>query len=234
MKYLYYALGLALYLTAFASYAAPPYIGISAGENLAFTNQSCLSVSKKVLRQNGFQKVMLAGDNVFAAFNSGQNYKYKAVVRCIENQNVFIVAVVANTTQTIKAKAQSLRVAIQKHFSAASPSQPSSSTDDVKIVTATASKQPIQSSGGNSVKTWQDSLLGRGQCLERGETALRNSGFARNFEIDYEKLALSGFSQNAYQGTVRCLPEQKIILFQVKGKSNRTAQRLLDVLQLNF
>ena len=237
MKYIYYVLGLALYFSAFASYAAPPYIGVSVGENFAFTNQACLSTSKKVLQKNGFKKTMLAGDNVFAAFNTTKNYKYKAVVRCIENQNVFVVAVVANSTKTIKAKAQNLRLAIQKHFSPApTESSPSPSTkDDIKIVTSAAvNKQPVRPSGGNFAKTWQDSLLGRSKCLERGETALRNSGFARNFEIDFEKVSLSGFSQKAYQGTIRCLPEQKIILFQVKGKSTRTAQRLLEVVQLNF
>jgi hypothetical protein len=221
--------GLILCLCTLSVYAAPPYIGVSAGENLAFTNQSCLSVSQKVLKKDGFKKLALAGDNVFAAFNRGNNYQYKAMVRCMETQNTFVIVVVANSTKTIKAKAHNLRLAIQKHFSPVTATQVETTTS--KPVTSLKVKP---SYANNSAKTWQDSLLGRGQCLERAETALRNSGFARNFEIDYEKLALSGLNENAYQGIVRCLPDQQIILFKVFGKSAQSAKSLLEILQLNF
>lgn len=222
-----FILGLILCLCTLSAYAAPPYIGVSAGENLAFTNQSCLSVSQKVLKEDGFKKLALAGDNVFAAFNRGNNYQYKAMVRCMENQNTFVIIVVANSTKTIKAKAHNLRLAIQKHFSPITPAETTTSKP-----VASLKVKPSYANG--SAKTWQDSLLGRSQCLERAETALRNSGFARNFEIDYEKLALSGLNENAYQGMVRCLPEQRIILFKVFGKSAQSAKSLLEILQLNF
>ncbi len=230
MKYFYYLFGFTLCLYSLSSYAAPPYLSVSIGKNLSFTNQACLSASKAVLQEDGFKKFMPAGDNLFAAFNEGNDYKYKAVVRCIESQNVFVVVVVANTTATIKSKAQNLRLTIQKHFTPISESSiaPAPSSD-IQIVAPMAKSNTNYS--GDTAKTWQDSLLSRGACLERGETALRNSGFARNFEIDYENLALVGFNENGYQGIVRCLPEQRIILFKVSGKY---AQKLLEILQLNF
>jgi hypothetical protein len=237
MKYIYYVLGFMLCLCSLPSYAAPPYISVSVGENFSFTNQTCLTASKRVLQDDGFKKFMPAGDNLFAAFNRNADYKYKAVVRCIDDQGVFVVVIIANSTKTIKAKAQNLRLAIQKSFSPALKSEKpvtSTSNNDIQIVKSMSVKPSSYSGTGNSVKTWQDSLLGRSQCLERGETTLRNSGFARNFEIDYEKLALVGLNETGYQGVVRCLPEEKIILFKVSGKSGTAAQRLLEVLQLNF
>ncbi|WP_353572803.1 hypothetical protein [Candidatus Albibeggiatoa sp. nov. BB20] len=232
--YFYYVLGFTLCLCSLSSYAAPPYISVSVGENFSFTNQSCLTASRKVLQNNGFKKFMPAGDNLFAAFNRSNDYKYKAMVRCIDTQGVFVVAIVANSTKTIKSKAQNLRLAIQKYFSPALKSETATTaSSDIKVVKPMAVK-PSYAGSKNSAKTWQDSLLGRSKCLERGETALRNSGFARNFEIDYEKLALVGLNETGYQGIVRCLPEQRIILFKVSGKSGKSARRLLEILQLNF
>ncbi|MEK7991039.1 MAG: hypothetical protein VSS52_008550 [Thiotrichaceae bacterium] len=232
MKSIYAVLGFTLCLCSLSSYAAPPYISASVGENFSFTNQACLTASKQVLQNDGFKKFMPAGNNLFAAFNRTADYKYKALVRCIDTQGVFVVVVIANSTKTIKSKAQNLRIAIQKRFSRAT--EKSVTSNDIQIVKPMAVKPSSYAGTGNSAKTWQDSLLGRSKCLERGETALRNSGFARNFEIDYEKLALVGLNETGYQGIVRCLPEEKIILFKVLGKSGKSAQRLLEVLQLNF
>ncbi|MCV6639064.1 hypothetical protein [Candidatus Albibeggiatoa sp. nov. NOAA] len=236
MKSIYYLLGFMLCLYSLPSHAAPPYIAVSVGENFSFTNPACIAASRKVLKSNGFKKFLPAGANLFAAFNPTKDYKYKAMVRCIDTQGVFVVAIVANSTKTIKAKAQNIRLAIQKSFAPAIKSDTATKPSDIQVVAplSAATKTVKPSYGGNSAKTWQDSLLGRSKCLERGETALRNSGFARNFEIDYEKLALFGVNESGYQGIVRCLPEQKIILFKVSGKSSKYARRLLEILQLNF
>lgn len=99
-----------------SSYAIPPYLGVSANENLSFTSSSCLSASKQVLQNNGFQKIVQykSSSTLFAAYRNQSPYQYKAMIKCLSESGVIIVVAVANQPKNARTKAESLRRQIQQ------------------------------------------------------------------------------------------------------------------------
>jgi hypothetical protein len=227
MRYILGIFGLIIMGLSWSALAAPPYVAISIADDRGFSDQACISAGEAILRNDGFKRINSSGSSVFAAFNSGNNYGYKAVIRCVGSHNLFLVAVVAQSPMTIRAKADNLRAAMQNRLPV---SRYSVRSEPVQTLSPQTSQ--ISEPKRNTAKTWQDTVLGRGPCLERAEQALRQAGFTRDFEIDYESLLLSGKHQSQLSGAIRCVPDQRIVLFEVKGGSN--AMNLLDELQLNF
>ncbi len=86
---------LGLLVTASQSYAVPPYFGVSVEENLSFTNLSCLATAEQILKDDGFEKITLSGNTIFAAYRNSNPYKYKSFIKCLANVGVVMVVVAA-------------------------------------------------------------------------------------------------------------------------------------------
>jgi len=225
-----------LLLFSMSVYAAPPYFGVSIGEHLALDNAKCISVAQKVLKKDGFKKLLPKGNNLFAAYNNGNQYGYKAVIRCMAKQNAFVVVTVADSMKTVKKKADSLRSRIQQHFkrkSEKSEKKTYSATPSPSQNLSIMTQSQKNTQGGYTAKSWQDTTFTRVQCLMRAETALRDTKLADVFELYHEIAAVSG-TTGGYTGTIRCLVGDGIILFSVSGQKSAIVNRLLERLQHNF
>lgn len=232
-------IGLWMSIYAVLNYAAPPYFGVSLGQNVSLTTQRCVQIAENELKEAGFQKLIPSGENVFAAYRYGHNYGYKALVRCMAEQNAIIVVTVAESMKTVRIKADSLRQSIQNHFSSVSNKSSENTCDcsakqnNSSKISIIGEKQAASNSPSKTVKTWQDTNFDRGQCLLRAETALRNAGFSSRFEIDQET-TLSGTNAHDYVGTIRCLIKESVVLFSVTGNNPSNSGRYLEIIQVNF
>ena len=92
---------------SFPAQAAPPYLALEVASDLAFPQQSCVSLAETALRAEDFAKIDAypGGSTVFAAYRDGSDYGYKAVVKCLPEQALATVVVVADSRKTIRAKA---------------------------------------------------------------------------------------------------------------------------------
>ncbi len=66
--------------------------------------------------------------------------------------------------------------------------------------------------------TWRDSRLSHRQCVDRAESALRDSGFSSDIEVVGTAPDNSIFGTAVdYRAAIRCVTEKKIIFFLVTG-----------------
>jgi hypothetical protein len=116
MKNLTYLLLFFLFISSPTVFAVPPYLGVSVAENLAFKQQTCLSTAKKILKKDGFQKIVQfrRSMTIFAAYRNKKRYSYKALVKCLSKSGVIFVVAVAQVAKHARQKAESLRKKIQK------------------------------------------------------------------------------------------------------------------------
>ncbi len=75
----------------------PPYLAVTQSANLSFGQTACTQTARESLREQGFAKISVnpRGGTVFAAYHSGPDYRYKAVIKCLEEKNTVTVVVVA-------------------------------------------------------------------------------------------------------------------------------------------
>ncbi len=253
MKNIAYPLTMLVLLMASPlSYAIPPYIGVSVGENLSFNNRSCLRVGKKVLRNDGFQKIVQYKNSptLFAAYRNRNPYHYKAVVKCLSGSGVISVVVVAKVAKNARAKANNLRSRIQRQAStikraktrgAQLEEEDEEDNDEVKTVKmfglASSEDEDKEESSDtedkrNVAQHWQNTLLNRKKCLSRAEMSLRDSGFYK--DLDFDDDSVHGKNKANYNGKIRCVTSEGLLFFQVTGSHARTRNRLLNKLQRNF
>jgi hypothetical protein len=116
MKNLIYLLLFFLFISSPTVFAVPPYLGVSVAENLAFKQQTCLSTAKRILKKDGFQKIVQfrRSMTIFAAYRNKKRYSYKALVKCLSKSGVIFVVAVAQVAKHARQKAESLRKRIQK------------------------------------------------------------------------------------------------------------------------
>jgi len=102
---------ISLFLTTSPVQAVPPYLAIQTAENIHFPKSTCPAAAKKTLTGAGFAKVVRykRGSSVFAAYRDVTDYQYKAVIKCVERQQLFVVVVVADSPGKAKQKATQLR-----------------------------------------------------------------------------------------------------------------------------
>lgn len=251
MKYLAGSLSLlVLFLNSPLSYAVPPYIGVSAAENISFSGQSCLSATEKALKNDGFEKIVQYNSNatVFAAYRNSNPYYYKALVKCLPNSGVITVVVVAKSPKNAKTKAEHLRSEIQQHAIVkpvpieTAPTRGAQSTeDDDDTVKSFALNDSEEEDGdddfeiagrSNIAEQWQSSLLERKKCLSRAEISLRDSGFYKG--INFNNDSVQGENDSNYKGIVQCLTSDSLVLFRVMGGNIGIRVQLLTKIQQNF
>jgi hypothetical protein len=238
------------------SYAVPPYIGVSVGENLSFNNQSCLRTGKNVLRNDGFEKIVQYKNSatLFAAYRNRNPYHYKALVKCLSGSGVISIVVVANVAKKAKAKADNLRSKIQRQATAIKRAktrgaqledEEDEDDDEVKTVKmfaleSSSSEDDDEDKKGSSdtedkrnvAQHWQHTLLDRKKCLSRAEISLRDSGFYK--DLDFDDDSVYGKNKANYTGKIRCVTSEGLLFFRVAGSYARTRNRLLNKLQRNF
>jgi len=248
MKNIIYSLSfLFLFITSPTVFAVPPYLGVSVAENLAFEQQTCLSTAKRILKKDGFQKIVQfrGSMTIFAAAQNKKRYSYKALVKCLSESGVIFVVAVAQVPKHALRKAERLRKIIQKQVGATKRIQ-SQSVDDISATkriqnqsvddeynTRFSDNEDFEKGRKNNiVEEWQSTLLSRMDCLSQAEMSLRNSGFYRKITLLDD--SIFGKNANNYQGLIKCIHSNSQVYFQVKGKNAHTLEQLLDKLQLNF
>lgn len=232
MKKITYPLLLLLLLSTPFSYAAPPYLGVSVGNNLSFNNAACVEIAKKVLGNDGFQKIVQYQNSatVFAAYRDQSQYKYKAVVKCLSDSGVIIVVAVANVPKHAKEKADYLQRQILQHASIKRSS--SEGSGKMKPLMSDSIVESEEDNDEPNSETWQHTMLDRKECLERAESSIRDSGFYA--EVDFDDDSVQGTNDNKYTGFIRCVTSESLVFFRITGSKASTRDQLLDKLQKNF
>jgi len=239
-------------------FAIPPYMGVSVGKNLSFTNPFCLSAAQTVLSNNGFQKIVQYKTNttLFAAYRDQNPYDHKAMIKCLSEEGVIIVVAVANVAKHARAKAESLRQQVQQQVNIKKPVPVVVEEEivfnedeyDTEMVTRRPPNSgPILKNFSHSritpeiipkptpkpiSKRLRDTLFPRNRCLIRAEVSLRDSGFYQGLGFDDD--SVWGQNDKQYKGTIRCLTAHSLVLFQVRGNYEQTREKGLNQLEKNF
>jgi hypothetical protein len=226
-----------LTISSLSVFAIPPYFGVSVSENLSFQQQTCISTAKKVLKQDGFQKIVQfkSSMTLFAAYQNKKPYHYKALVKCLSESGVIFVVVVANVPKQARQKAENLRREIQQstgaeHNQNVPLEEEYTGTEytDEKCQCGTFESQ----AANNVTEDWQNTLFSQQDCLIRGEISLRESGFYQ--EIDFNNDSVYANHPQNYQGLIRCIPTKSLVYFQVIGPKAQIREKLLNQLKRNF
>ncbi len=194
----------------------PPYISISVGEIKALKNQKCVITAKQVLKNNGFKKIIQYKKNatLFAAYRDKIPYKYKAVIKCLAHEGIVIVVVVANTLKNIKQQANILRKKIQEFNYNIEPTE--DKPHDMLIS-----------------KIEMDTILSQEICLNQAELAIKKAGFYKNIEIN-NYYSVTGQNDNKYLSVIRCITDENLVVFWVKGKNLNMRKHFLNIIQKEF
>ena len=223
-------------LSSFSVFAIPPYFGLSIEENLFFQQDTCISTAKKVLKQDGFQKIVQFKSSLtlFAAYQNKKPYHYKALVKCLSEAGIIFVVVVANVPKHARRKAESLRHQIQQRTGAEPrqnvPLEPEyPKYTDEKCQEETSAESPVVN---NVTEDWQNTLFSQPDCLVRAEIALRDAGFYQ--DIDFDNDSVYSKHPKNYQGLIRCIPAKSLVHFQVIGPKVQARNKLLNELKRHF
>ncbi len=110
MKLFPYSLLLSLFLWPSVSLAAPPapWLAVAEARNLPFSLSSCLSAARATFNDQGFARVSVLGSSVMAAYQSGEDYQFKAVMRCQPHAATVVAMVVTTVSGAGTQRAQSL------------------------------------------------------------------------------------------------------------------------------
>lgn len=193
----------------------PPYISISVGEIKALKNPNCLATAKQVLKKDGFEKIIQYKKNatLFAAYRDKIPYKYKAVIKCLAHEGIVVVVVVANTLNNIKQQANILRKKIQGFNHNIEPTE--DKPHDMLIS-----------------KIEMDTIFSQEICLSQAKLATKKAGFY-NIEIN-NYYSVTGQNDNKYLSVIRCITDENLVVFWVKGKNLNMRKRLLNIIQKEF
>jgi hypothetical protein len=83
------------------------------------------------------------------------------------------------------------------------------------------------SAGPSMTTSLQSTTLELAECLQRGETSLREAGMTRNLQV--MQLTVYG-EQGEYTGSVRCVPGYKVVFFVVAGpRPDRASKYMADL-----
>lgn len=100
----------------------------------------------------------------------------------------------------------------------------------VIIMLSSATKAAADSPGMSW--TWRDQKMSHKQCVDRADSALRNSGFDSDLEVVGTAPDNSIFGTNDdYRAAIRCITEKKIVMFLVTGNgsdSGKLQRRLIN------
>ncbi|MFK5968836.1 MAG: hypothetical protein QM487_01765 [Candidatus Marithrix sp.] len=212
------------------SYAMPPYFGISVGTNLSFQNSTCVTAAKKTLSKNGFKNIVQYKNSstVFAAYRKTSPYQYKALVKCLADSGVLIVVAVADVPKNAKNKADILRQKIQQYNGINSSSTSTQSIYTTQSVTGTRSNK----AKGNTSADWDNSLMGKKECMANAERSLRRSGFYKS--LNYDENSVYANNKHNYKAVIRCLTDNKEVYYEVTGGTKSIRDNLVEDLKKDF
>jgi len=74
----------------------PPFLAVVEGEKMGFSDNSCTQAAQSVLKQNGFKRIKIIDNIVFAAYRQGRDYHYKAALKCLNKYDLVTITVVTN------------------------------------------------------------------------------------------------------------------------------------------
>jgi hypothetical protein len=218
---IYYSVWLLLIASPLAL-AIPPYLGVSVGENLSFTNSSCIAASKKVLENDGFQKIVQYrhGTAVFAAYQNRKPYRYKVVVKCLSDAGVIMVVAVADVAKKAKQKTVRLLQKIRQYH-------------NLKAVSINSSSEPsISPFLGISVK--KNGAFTNSSCSVAVKEVLKNDGFEKIVPYNKGMTVFAAYQNRKpyrYKVVVKCLSDAKVIMVVAVAERAINAKQKADSLR---
>jgi len=220
MKNLIYPFSLLL-MTSPLVFADPPYLGVSVGQNLSITDNTCVSAAKTVLANEGFAKIVQYGDSatLFAADLNRDPYHYKVVVKCLLDKGTMIVVAVANDAKNAKKKAARLLHQIQQ----------GSPPKTVSVQSAPVSEVPPYL--GISVG---ETALGNRACASIAEQTLEDDGFEQIEQYKNHATLFAAYQNSKpyqYKAVVKCLSEPTLIAVVAVAKVANNAMNKADQLR---
>ncbi len=209
---IYLLSSLLLLFLASSAYAIPPYFGISVGKNLSFQGMSCLQIAKTVLKEDGFHKIITSKSSatLFAAYRNSAPYQYKALIKCLADEGMVVVVVVANSTRYVRTKAEKLRYKIRQYTR-----NPPSEVVNIQPIKAAIPPYFGISVGDNlsfEVNT----------CQQAAKNTLTKARFQK---IMLSKAGVTFFAAYRnkppykYKALVRCMPDSGLIIVIVVADS---------------
>ena len=188
------------------SYAVPPYLGISVGQDLSFKKTSCLQAAKGVLQQHGFQKIVQSssGTSFAAAYQKNYHYQYKALVKCLPTERMIIVVTAADSMKSLKIKAEYIRQQIQhqirtrkytsKHFK---------------------SLEYLKTSPYFGISVGKTAFTSGRACLQAAHNTLKKDGFEKITPPSNRSTLFAAYRNRNpyhYKALVKCVPKAKLAI----------------------
>jgi hypothetical protein len=99
---LFSALFLSFFIMSSQAAVPAPWIATDQAENITFNLYTCVDAAKKSLAKHGFQRISVQGTSIFAAYNSGVNYHYKAIIKCLDIYHLVTITIAANKKGGLK------------------------------------------------------------------------------------------------------------------------------------
>ncbi len=220
MKNIIYPFSL-LFMISPLVFAAPPYLGVSVGQNISITDNACVSVAKTVLANEGFAKIVQYGGSatLFAADLNSDPYDYKVVVKCLSDKGTMIVVAVANDAKNAKKKAARLRHQIQQ----------GSPIKTVSVQSASVSAVPPYL--GISVG---ETALSNRSCVSIAEQALEDEGFEQIEQYKNHATLFAAYQNSKpyqYKAVVKCLSEPNLVAVVAAANVANNAKKKADQLR---
>ncbi|OQY54447.1 MAG: hypothetical protein DRR08_23835 [Candidatus Parabeggiatoa sp. nov. 2] len=202
--------------------AIPPYLGVTVGENLSFTNSSCIAATKKVLENEGFQKIVQYqnGTTVFAAYQTSEPYRYKAVVKCLSDAGVIMVVAVADVAKNAKQKTEHLLQKIRQYH-------------NLKAVSIKSSSAP-SISPYLGISVGKNGSFANSSCSAAAKEVLKNDGFQKVVPYNNGKTVFAAYHNRQpyrYKVVVKCLSDAKVIMVVAVAERARSAKKKADSLR---
>jgi hypothetical protein len=97
-------------LCANAAYAAPPppWLAVAETHSLSLSGSECVSAARAAFKNQGFARVSTVGTSVMAAYQGGQDYQFKAVIKCMPSVSTAVAVVVTTVSGAGTEKANQL------------------------------------------------------------------------------------------------------------------------------
>ncbi|MDM8557730.1 hypothetical protein QUF82_02735 [Thiotrichales bacterium HSG14] len=208
------------------SYAVSPYLAVSVGEYLSFSEAVCLKTAKRVLFNEDFQKVkQYKGSAILfaASYKNKRQYQYKAFVKCMSDDKQVVVVVVAPSIKHIRKKAERLRRKIQQYIR----------------TKQTPTKKPKKIQKFKSISPYLGTSIGKNlstgtSCFSAAKTALKEDGFQKIVQYDGVATLFAAYRDRKnyrYKALVKCMPTKNLVIVVVVAKSKENVRKKAENLQ---
>ena len=116
MKSIIYSVLMFSLLLPSMAHAAPPAPWLAVAEGpISMSMSECISAARATFNAQGFARVSTVGSSVMAAYQGGQDYQFKAVIKCLPAASTAVAVVVTTVSGAGTDRANSLISGLSQH-----------------------------------------------------------------------------------------------------------------------